>query len=164
MSRRLIAAKQFSTSQENKIVPEGKRKNNIGIILASLADNTPHIDDSDFYKKYSKLPKIGDDIKTSLKEHEEKRKKYDELSKIFENYHNYDNGINAHLAEIELKDSENKLGISSETKYQCKKGGKSIKNKKNSNKKSEKVGKKKNKNKNKNTIRLRKHRSTQFRK
>lgn len=70
--------------------------------------------------------------------------------------------VKSYFAEIELKDSENKLGISSETKYQCKKGGKSIKNKKNSNKKSEKVGKKKNKNKN--TIRLRKHRSTQFRK
>ena len=169
MSRnRLIDAKQYSMSQDKKIVPEGKRKNHIGSILPPLAHNTSHIEDSDIDKKYRVLPKIGDNTVTLLKEHGERRKKYEELSKIADIYDDYDNGMNAHLAGIEVEDSEKKLGISSKTRYthdnKYPKGGKSIKNKKNNNKKSEKIGKNKNKNKNNNkskkTFRARKHRST----
>lgn len=167
MSRsRLIDAKQYSMSQDKKILPEGKRKNHIGSILPPLAHNTSHIEDSDIDKKYRVLPKIGDNTVTLLKEHGERIKKYEDLSKIADLYDDYDNGMNAHRAGIEVKESEKKLGISSETrhKYDNKypKGGKSIKNKKNNNKKSEKIGKNKNNNKNKSkkTLRARKHHST----
>lgn len=162
--RRLNDAKQYSMSQYKKIVPEGKRKNHIGSILPPLAHNTSHIEDSDIDKKYRVLPKIGDNTVTLLKEHGERIKKYEDLSKIADLYDDYDNSMNAHRAGIEVKDSEKKLGISSETRYTHKypKDGKSIKNKKNNNKKSEKIGKNKNKsnNKSKKTLRARKHHST----
>jgi hypothetical protein len=111
-----IAAKNFSTSQENKIFPEGKRKTHIGIILTPLTNNIPHIKDTNFGKKYRILPKIGKDTKNLLQEYAERRKKYEELSKISENDSVYENCMNSHIASIELKDSENKLCISPETR------------------------------------------------
>jgi hypothetical protein len=163
MSRnRIYDAQKFSSSEHIKIGPEGKRKNHKGVKLSPLTNNTPHIEHTDFDKKPRPLPKIEDNIETLLKEHGERRKKYEELKNIADINDDYFNGMNAHHAGIDLKDYENKLGISSDTRHKYLKGGKSRKSRKSGNKKSEKVGK--NKNKNKKTLHMRKNRSTQRRK
>jgi hypothetical protein len=121
---RIYAAKNFSSSQENKIRPEGKRKSHIGSILSPFTNNTPHIENTNFNKKYSILPKIEDDIETLLQEHGEIRKKYEELSEIADIHNVYENGMYAYLMDDKLKYSEKKLGISRETRHKYLKGSK----------------------------------------
>jgi len=82
-----------------------------------------------------------------LEDYEQAKKEHAELEKIAENNSDYYSNMEAHLANNKVKELKEK--ISSVTKQPSRKGGKSIKSRKNKNKK---------------TLRVRKHRSTQHRK
>ena len=71
------------------------------------------------------------------------------MEKIAENNSDYDIDMQSHMKGNQVKELEKKLHISSDTRHPYRKGGKSIKSRKNKNKK---------------TLRVRKHRSTQHRK
>jgi hypothetical protein len=135
MSRRLFEAKNYSDSVNNKRPP---RK------LPQLTDTPKH---NDFDKIH--LSKIGPNTTDLLKQYEQAKKEHAELEKIAENNSDYYNNMEAHLAKKHYEELEKKLHISSDTRYPYRKGGKSIKSRKNKNKK---------------TLRVRKHRSTQHRK
>jgi hypothetical protein len=137
MSRtRIIEAQNYSNSVNNKRPP---RK------LPRLTDTPKHND-------FDKIPlfNIGPNTTDLLKQHAQAKKEHEEWQKIYEiNPNDEDIGRQAHMKGDEVKELEKKLHISSDTRYPYRKGGKSIKSRKNKNKK---------------TLRVRKHRSTQHRK
>lgn len=132
MSRRLFEAKNYSRNGRSKLPP------------------IPHanIKHSDF--DTVPLPKIGPNATDLLKQHAQAKKEHEEWQKIYEiNPYDEDIGRQAHMKGHQVKELEKKLYISSDTRHPYRKGGKSIKSRKNKNKK---------------TLRVRKHRSTQHRK
>jgi hypothetical protein len=132
MSRtRIIEAQNYSRNGKSKLPPIPHAN-----IKHSNFDTVP-------------LPKTNNTTDL-LKQHGQAKKEHEEWQKIYEiNPNDEDIGRQAHMKGNQVKELEKKLHISSDTRYPYRKGGKSIKSRKNKNKK---------------TLRVRKHRSTQHRK
>jgi hypothetical protein len=131
MSSRFLEAQKYSRNGKSKLppIPDANRKHN-------------DFDKGPLYKTNSTT-----DL---LIQYEQAKKEHEELKKIAEiNPRDEDIHRQCHMKGDEVKAFEKKLHISSDTRHPYRKGGKSIKSRKN---------------KNKNTLRVRKHRSTQHRK
>jgi hypothetical protein len=130
MSSRFLEAQKYSRNRKSKLPP------------------IPHANIKHSHFDTVPLPKTNNTTDL-LKQHAQAKKEHEELEKIAENNSDYDIDMQSHMKGHQVKELEKKLHISSDTRYPYRKGGKSIKSRKN---------------KNKNTLRVRKHRSTQHRK
>jgi predicted nucleic acid-binding Zn ribbon protein len=130
MSRRLLEAQKYSRNKSLVLPPiphANIKHSHFDTVPLSKTNNTTDL----------------------LKQHAQAKKEHAELEKIAENNSDYDIDMQSHMKGNQVKELEKKLHISSDTRYPYRKGGKSIKSRKNKNKK---------------TLRVRKHRSTQHRK